>query len=38
MTGKQVSSDQSPCKKEQSGSRDTILRKQGRIHERERKL
>ena len=38
MMGRQVSSSQSPHVKEQSGSRDIVLRRQGRIHEKGRKL
>ena len=36
--GRQVSGGWSPHVKEQSGSKDIILQKQGRIHEKGRKL
>ena len=38
MTGKQVNSGQSPHVKEQSRSKDIVLWRQGRIHEKGRKL
>ena len=38
MTGRRVSSDGSPRAKEQSGSKDIILQRQGRTHEKGRKL
>ena len=38
MTERQVSSDRSPHVKEQSGNKDVVLWKQGRIYEKGRKL
>ena len=38
MMGRRVGSDQSPHMKEQSGNKDIVLGRQGRIHERGRKL
>ena len=38
MTGRQVSSGQSPCVKEQSRSKEIIPQRQGRIHEKGKKL
>ena len=38
MTGRRVSSGGSPHVKEQSESKDIVLQRQGRIHERGRKL
>ena len=36
--GRQVSSGGSPRAKEQSGSKDVVLQRQGRTHEKGRKL
>ena len=38
MMGRQVSSGESPHAKEQSGSKDIVLQRQGRTHEEGRKL
>ena len=38
MMGRRVSSGQSPHVKERSGSRDIVLQRQERIHEKGRKL
>ena len=38
MTGRQVSSGGSPHAKEQSRSKDIVLQRQGRTHEKGRKL